>query len=87
LIRINDGPEERSEKRSSYTEGSMDRTSTVPVVVALIVAFVGSAVLYNMDFVHHTVVRNNGIRKISREALARAGAIATPTPQDVMTGP
>jgi hypothetical protein len=32
-----------------------------------------------MDF-SKTAVRNNGIRKISREALARAGAIATPTP-------
>lgn len=61
----------------------MDRTSPVPVLIALIVALVGSMVLYNMDFVHRTVVRNNGIRKISREALAHAGAIATPTPADL----
>jgi hypothetical protein len=35
-----------------------------------------------MDFVHHTTVRNDGILKISREALARAGANATPTAKD-----
>jgi hypothetical protein len=35
-----------------------------------------------MDFVHHTAVRNDGILKVSREALARAGAIATPTAKD-----
>jgi hypothetical protein len=35
-----------------------------------------------MDFAHHTAVRNGGILKISREALERAGAIATPTPRD-----
>jgi hypothetical protein len=51
-------------------------------VVALVVAIIGSIVLYNMDFVHHTVVRNDGILKLSREALARAGANATPTPRD-----
>jgi hypothetical protein len=60
----------------------MEHTSLVPVVTALTVALVGSIVLYNMDFVHHTAVRNDGILKISREALARAGAIATPTPPD-----
>jgi hypothetical protein len=60
----------------------MEHTSLVPVVTALTVALVGSIVLYNMDFVHHTGVRNDGILKISREALARAGAIATPTPPD-----
>ena len=58
----------------------MEQTSPVPVMVALAVAIIGSIVLYNMDFVHHTVVRNEGILKISREALARAGANATPTP-------
>ena len=60
--------------------GAMEQTSPVPVMVALAVAIIGSIVLYNMDFVHHTVVRNEGILKISREALARAGANATPTP-------
>jgi hypothetical protein len=60
----------------------MEHTSPVPVAVALFVAIVGSIVIYNMDFVHHTAVRNDGILKISREALARAGAIATPTAKD-----
>jgi hypothetical protein len=60
----------------------MEHTSPVPAVVALVVAIIGSIVLYNMDFVHHTVVRNDGILKLSREALARAGANATPTPRD-----
>jgi hypothetical protein len=60
----------------------MDHIFPVPVVIALIVAVVGSIVLYNLDFVHHTAIRNDGIRKISREALARAGAIATPTRRD-----
>jgi hypothetical protein len=53
--------------------------SLVPVTVALIIAIVGSFVLFGMDF-SRTKVRNDGIRKISREALAKAGAIATPTP-------
>ncbi len=60
----------------------MEHSSPVPVVVALVTAILGSIVLYNMDFVHRTAVRNDGILKISREALARAGAIATPTPPD-----
>jgi hypothetical protein len=53
--------------------------SLIPLVVALIIAIIGSSVLFEMDF-SKTAVRNNGIRKISREALARAGAIAKPTP-------
>jgi hypothetical protein len=53
--------------------------SLIPVMMALIIAIVGSSVLLGMDF-SRTAVRNNGIRKISREALARAGAVATPTP-------
>ena len=60
----------------------MEHTSPIPVVVALLVAIVGSIVIYNMDFVHHTAVRNDGILKISREAPARAGANATPTAKD-----
>ena len=60
----------------------MEHTSPIPVVVALLVAIIGSIVIYNMDFVHHTTVRNDGILKISREALARAGANATPTAKD-----
>jgi hypothetical protein len=35
-----------------------------------------------MDFIHHTAVRNDGINQISRAALAKAGAIATPTLPD-----
>jgi hypothetical protein len=54
--------------------------SLIPVILALIIAIIGSSVLLGMDF-SKTAVRNDGIRKISREALARAGAIATPTPK------
>jgi hypothetical protein len=54
----------------------------VPVMIALIVAIAGSVVLYRMDFVRGHSVRNEGINKISREALVRAGAIATPTVPD-----
>jgi hypothetical protein len=53
--------------------------SLIPVIVAMTIAIVGTSVLFGMDF-SKTAVRNDGIRKISREALARAGAIATPTP-------
>ena len=55
-------------------------SSLVPVVVALIIAVVGTAVLLNMDFGPRNAVRNDGINKISRAALARAGATETPTP-------
>ena len=55
-------------------------SSLVPVVVALIVAIGGAVVLLNMDFVPRHAVRNDGLNKISRAALARAGATATPTP-------
>ncbi len=55
-------------------------SSLVPAVVALIVAIVGTAVLLNLDFVPKNAVRNDGLNKISRAALARAGATATPTP-------
>ena len=54
-------------------------TSPVPIVMALIIAAIGAAVLFRMDFGPRHAVRNDGILKISREALARAGAIATPT--------
>jgi hypothetical protein len=57
----------------------MEHTSPVPVTVALIVAITGSIVLYKMDFIHNHAVRNDGINKISRAALARAGATETPT--------
>jgi hypothetical protein len=60
----------------------MEHISPVPVMIALIVAIVGSVVLYRMDFVRGHSVRNDGINKISREALVRAGAIATPTVPD-----
>ncbi len=57
----------------------MVNKSLIPVTVALIIAIIGSCVLFGMDF-SKTAVRNDGIRKISRAALLRAGAIATPTP-------
>ena len=60
----------------------MEHTSPLPVAVALLVAIVGSVILYRMDFIHHTAVRNDGINQISRAALAKAGAIATPTLPD-----
>ena len=56
-------------------------SSRVPVAVALTVAVVGVVVLFNMDFGHRTAVRNDGINKISRAALAKAGATETPTIQ------
>jgi hypothetical protein len=56
-------------------------SSPLPVVVALIVAVVGTTVLLNMDFGRRNAVRNDGINKISRAALARVGATATPTIQ------
>jgi hypothetical protein len=64
----------------STSEGEMQPSSSVlPVLVALIIAVVGTAVLLNMDFGPRNAVRNDGINKISRAALARAGATATPT--------
>jgi hypothetical protein len=54
-------------------------SSLVPIVVALIVAVIGAAVLFHMDLVPRGAVRNDGINKISRAALARAGATETPT--------
>jgi hypothetical protein len=63
-----------------YREGEMQPGySPVPPIVALVIAIVGSIVLYNMDFAHHAVVADDGIQKISREALTRAQATATPT--------
>ena len=59
----------------------MEHTSPVPVTIALIVAIIGSIVLYKMDFIQNHAVRNDGINKISRAALAKAGAIETPTIQ------
>ena len=56
-------------------------SSPLPVVLALIVGVVGMGVLMNIDFGRRNAVRNNGINKISRAALARAGATATPTIQ------
>jgi hypothetical protein len=60
----------------------MEHTSPVPVTVALIVAIIGSIVLYKMDVTPTHAVRNDGINKISRAALARAGATEAPTPRN-----
>jgi hypothetical protein len=57
----------------------MEHTSPLPVTIALLVAIFGLAVLYRMDFVYAHSVRNDGLNKITRAALAKAGAIATPT--------
>jgi hypothetical protein len=54
----------------------------IPVMVALAVAIIGSFVLFGMDFGHKTAIHDDGIMTISREALLRAGAIATPTAQN-----
>lgn len=56
-----------------------ENRSLVPVTLALIVAVVGTAVLWNMDFGRKIAVRNDGMNKISRAALARAGATEMPT--------
>lgn len=58
--------------RALANRAGKENISRVPVIVALIVAVIGLSVLYRMDFVQGAAVRNNGIRKISREALARA---------------
>ena len=57
----------------------MEHSSPVPVMIALIVAIIGSIVLYRMDFVHAHSVRNDGINKSTLAALVCAGATATPT--------
>ena len=73
-------PRFASVKPHSTWEGEVQPGSPlVPVVTALIIAIVGTAVLLNMDFGSRNAVRNDGINKISRAALARAGATATPT--------
>ncbi len=54
-------------------------SSPVPITVALIVAVIGATVLFRMDFGPRGAVRNDGINKISRAALARSGARESPT--------
>jgi hypothetical protein len=66
-------------------EGEMQPGSpAVPVIIALIVAIVGTAILLNMDFGlgFRPAVRNDGLNKISRNAISKAGAMATPTVQE-----
>jgi hypothetical protein len=58
------------------------RSSVVPVVLALIIAIVGTAILLNMDFGPRTAARNDGLNKISRSAISKAGAVATPTVEE-----
>jgi hypothetical protein len=50
----------------------------VPVGIALIIAIVGTAILVKMDL-PNGAVRNDGLNKISRAAISKAGAVATPT--------
>jgi hypothetical protein len=56
--------------------------SATPVIIALIVAIVGTAILWNMDFGPGTTIRNDGLNKISRALIANAGATAAPTLQE-----
>jgi hypothetical protein len=53
--------------------------SATPVIIALIVAIVGTAILWNMDFGPSTAVGNDGLNKISLAVIANAGATAAPT--------
>jgi hypothetical protein len=57
----------------------MEHTSPIPVSIALIVAIIGSIVLYKMDAIPNHALRNDGINKISLAALAKAGATEGPT--------
>jgi hypothetical protein len=59
-------------------------SSPVPVVVAMIVAVVGLAVLSGMNFGLRRTVCNESIGQITRAAVARAGATEMPTqPNDL----
>jgi hypothetical protein len=52
----------------------------MPAIIALIVAIVGTLTLLTMDFLPGTAVPADGsLGMPSREAIARAGATATPT--------
>jgi len=53
--------------------------SATPLIIALIVASVGTAMLLNMDFGSSTAVQNDGLNKISLAVIANAGATAAPT--------
>ncbi|HXB76353.1 MAG TPA: hypothetical protein VNX23_02900 [Bradyrhizobium sp.] len=54
--------------------------TVTPVIIALIIAVVGTLVLLNMDLPRNAV-RNSGLDKQSRAAIAKAGAKVTPTIQ------
>jgi hypothetical protein len=56
--------------------------TATPVIIALIVAIVGTAILWNMDFGSSIAVRNDSTNKISRAVIANAGATAAPTVQE-----
>jgi hypothetical protein len=61
--------------------------SATPVIIALIVAVAGIAILLNMDFGASTAVRNDdGLSKISLAAIANAGATVAPTVPSVQEG-
>jgi hypothetical protein len=54
-------------------------STTTPAVIALIVAIVGTLILLKMDLDPRHAVRNGGLDNLSRAAIAKAGATATPT--------
>ena len=56
--------------------------SATPVIIALIVAIAGTAILLNMDFGASTAIQNDGLNNISRAVIANAGATAAPTVQE-----
>jgi hypothetical protein len=53
-------------------------SNATPVIIAVILAVVGTLVLLNMDLPRNAV-RNGGLDKQSRSAIAKAGAKVTPT--------
>jgi hypothetical protein len=57
----------------------MDRRSAIPVIVALIVAIVGQAIILFGDFGPRNYPPNSGNGMITAAALARAGAVEIPT--------
>ena len=63
--------------------GKSSHRDLVPVTAAVVIAVVGVASLYLMDFGPKNTVPHPGINMITAATVARAGATALPTEPDL----
>ena len=71
--------DQKGTNRLMHAHSKDRRGNLVPVMAAAVIAVVGTAALFFMDFGPNNEVKRNGISMITTAVVDRAGATALPT--------